>query len=357
MKETINFNQLLCRDNITIKDALKKLNRAETGCVIIVSDQGKLLGTLSDGDLRRSILSNQKLSASINTCYNKTPYFLVKDQHNEVELKTIFLEKEVSIIPIVDSNRVVVDYRHNISHIQYRRSDEGLSSLCHVPVVIMAGGKGTRLEPFTSVLPKPLIPVHGKPIIDHIIERFTELGCTEFYLTVNYKSRILRAYFDETHRDYQVHFVEESRQLGTAGSLHYLDGKFTSPFFVTNCDILVKADYFSVYNYHKHGKYDLTLVACAKEYVIPYGTCELNNNGDLSHIDEKPKYDFLVNTGLYVLNPEVLSEIPQSTPYDITNLITDLKRRGKTIGVFPIDDDAWTDIGQWAEYRKVLDQL
>jgi dTDP-glucose pyrophosphorylase len=357
MKETINFNQLLCRDNITIKDALKRLNQAETGCVIIVSDQGKLLGTLSDGDLRRSILSNQKLSTSIKTCYNKTPYFLVKGQHNEEELKSIFLEKEVNIIPIVDSNRVVVDYRHNINHIRHRVSDEGLSSLCHVPVVIMAGGKGTRMEPFTSVLPKPLIPVYDKPIIDHIIERFTELGCTDYYITVNYKSRILRAYFDETDRDYQVHFVEEDKPLGTAGSLRDLRGKFTSPLFVTNCDVLVKTDYLSVYNYHKHGKYDLTLVACAKEYVIPYGTCELNSNGDLSHIDEKPKYDFLVNTGLYVLSPEILSEIPQGIPYDITNLITDLIKCGKTIGVFPIDGDAWTDIGQWAEYRKVLDQL
>ena len=357
MKETINFNQLLCRDNITIKDALKRLNQAETGCVIKVSDQGKLLGTLSDGDLRRSILSNQKLSTSIKTCYNKTPYFLVKGQHNEEELKSIFLEKEVNIIPIVDSNRVVVDYRHNINHIRHRVSDEGLSSLCHVPVVIMAGGKGTRMEPFTSVLPKPLIPVYDKPIIDHIIERFTELGCTDYYITVNYKSRILRAYFDETDRDYQVHFVEEDKPLGTAGSLRDLRGKFTSPLFVTNCDVLVKTDYLSVYNYHKHGKYDLTLVACAKEYVIPYGTCELNSNGDLSHIDEKPKYDFLVNTGLYVLSPEILSEIPQGIPYDITNLITDLIKCGKTIGVFPIDGDAWTDIGQWAEYRKVLDQL
>ena len=126
---------------------------------------------------------------------------------------------------------------------------------------------------------------------------------------------------------------------------------------VTNCDIIIKTDYLDLYEFHQKNNYDITLVASMKNYTIPYGTCELNNNGDLSHIDEKPKYDFLVNTGLYVLNPEILSEIPQGIPYDITNLITDLKRRGKTIGVFPIDDDAWTDIGQWAEYRKVLDQL
>jgi dTDP-glucose pyrophosphorylase/CBS domain-containing protein len=357
MKETIDIKHLLCRENITIKDALKILNQAETGCLIVVDDKGKLLGTLSDGDVRRSILLTPKISNSIEACYYKSPYFLLQDQYSERELKTIFFEKEINIIPIVDSNHFVVGYKHNFGYLQHKAMSHSSARLSHVPVVVMAGGKGTRMEPFTSVLPKPLIPVHEKPIIDHIIDRFTELGCKNFYLSVNYKSRILKAYFEEQQRNYHVDFIEEDKPLGTAGSLHYLVDRFNCPFFVTNCDILVETDYVSLYNYHKQHGYDLTLVASAKEYVIPYGTCEVDNEGYFLQIDEKPKYDFLVNTGLYVLNPEVLNRIPQDVSYDITDLISDLNACGKTIGVYPIDDDSWTDIGQWTEFRKALAQL
>ena len=151
------------------------------------------------------------------------------------------------------------------------------------------------MEPFTKVLPKPLVPIHDKPIIEHIIERFTDVGCNEFYLTVNHKARILKAYFEELQTEYKIHFIEEKEPLGTAGSMRFLDGKFKQPFFVTNCDIIIKTDYSSLYEFHQKGGYDVTLVASAKEYIIPYGTCELNTEGHLSHINEKPHYDFLIN--------------------------------------------------------------
>ena len=206
-------------------------------------------------------------------------------------------------------------------------------------------------------MPKPLVPIHEKPIIEHIIERFTDIGCSDFYLTVNYKSGILKAYFDELKPDYEVHFVEEQGPLGTAGSLRLLEGSFDGPFFVTNCDIIIKADYVSLYKFHQDNGYDVTLVASAKEYVIPYGTCELNSDGHLSRINEKPKYDFLINTGLYVVNPDVLSLISENKVYHITRLIEDVKKEGKKVGVYPIDDNAWIDVGQWGEYKKALEYL
>jgi NDP-sugar pyrophosphorylase family protein len=126
---------------------------------------------------------------------------------------------------------------------------------------------------------------------------------------------------------------------------------------VTNCDIIIKADYASIYEFHQKGGFDITLVASAKEYVIPYGTCELNADGHLSHINEKPQYDFLINTGLYVLNPDVLKIIPENEFYHITHLIEDAKNQGKKVGVFPIDDDAWIDVGQWTEYQQVVTKL
>ena len=174
---------------------------------------------------------------------------------------------------------------------------------------------------------------------------------------MNYKSRILKAYFEELQPNYLFDFVEEEKPLGTAGSLSYLREKINKPFFVTNCDMLVEIDFNDLYNFHIKNRFDITLVASAKEYIIPYGTCELNKDGHLSHINEKPQFDFLINAGLYVLNPEVLNIIPENTEYHITTLIEDIKNSGKSVGVYPIDDNSWIDIGQWAEYKKAVEKL
>ena len=338
----------------TIRQAMKALNKTAEKCLLVVDNNKKLLGTLTDGDLRRSILAGAKFSVDISGCYNKKPAVLINKNYTKEESKKILRNKKLDLIPIVDEKHKVINYI-TWSSLNGGRNIE--KTPVDVPVVIMAGGKGARMEPFTKILPKPLVPVHEKPIIEHIIERFTDIGCDDFHLTVNYKGRILKAYFEELQPDYNIHFVEEQEPLGTAGSLQFLDGKFSNPFFVTNCDIIIKADYASLYDFHKKGGYDVTLVASAKEYIIPYGTCELNGDGHLSHINEKPSYDFLINTGLYVLNPDVLKLIPENKLYHITHLIKDAKNQGKKVGVFPVDDDAWIDIGQWAEYQKAVDKF
>ena len=339
----------------TIKKALKQISQTGEKCLIIVDKNNSLLGTLSDGDIRRAILGGIDISNTINDIYQKKPILLTKGRYNNKQVKKIFLDTKIDLIPVVNDNNEVIDIFTWAKF--FNNNKKKIESLENIPVVIMAGGRGLRLEPFTKILPKPLVPVHKKPIIEHIIERFTDVGCNEFHLTVNYKARIMRAYFEELHPDYGVHFIEEKEPLGTAGSLRFLDGKFSRPFFVTNCDIIVKADYATLYEFHQKGGYDVSLVASTKEYIIPYGTCELNTDGHLSHINEKPKYDFLVNTGLYVLNPEVLRMIPKNRFYHITHLIEDAKNQGKKVGVFPIDEDAWIDVGQWAEYKRINDLI
>jgi len=334
----------------SIKDALKKLSVTGEKCLIVIDQRSKLLGTLSDGDLRKAILSGAVLSDTIESLYQSKPTVLVEGSYNIDKAKKIFIKNKFDLIPIVDQNNVVVDVL--IWANVFKNDKKKIRQALDVPVVIMAGGRGSRLEPFTKVLPKPLVPIHDKPIIEHIIERFTEIGCSDFHLTVNYKGKILKAYFEELQPDYQVQFVEELEPLGTAGSLQYLQGCFDHPFFVTNCDIIIKTDYTNLYEFHKKGGYDITLVASAKEYIIPYGTCELNGDGHLSHINERPKYNFLINTGLYVLNPDVLECIPKNKHYHITHLIENIKNNGKKVGVFPVDEDSWIDVGQWAEYRQ-----
>jgi len=349
------MKNLIIEPDITIRQSLKRLNQGGEKCLIVIDKKNTLLGTLSDGDLRKAILLGAEIKDSISGIYQKNPTVLVVGSFSLRQVKKLFVKYKFDLIPIINDENELVDVL--TWDAVFKNGEKLIREKINVPVVIMAGGKGTRMEPFTKVLPKPLIPIHEKPIIEHIIERFTDIGCSNFHLTVNYKGKILKAYFEELQPKYNVSFVDEEEPLGTAGSLRYLEEKFEKPFFVTNCDIIIKADYNSLYEFHQKNGFDITLVASAKEYVIPYGTCELNGDGHLSHINEKPKYDFLVNTGLYVLNPDILKLIPQNKFYHITHLIEDLKNSGKKVGVFPVDDDAWIDIGQWAEYKNALNQL
>ena len=348
------MKNLLVKCDITIRQAMKVLDKTAEKCLIVVGDNNKLKGTLTDGDIRRSILKGAQFSENISHWFQSKPSFLIYGLYNKNDLKKLILENKHNLIPIIDKNSCVIDYETS-SSLSQPFIEKPINE--EIPVVIMAGGKGTRMEPFTKVLPKPLVPVHEKPIIEHIIESFLKAGCNDFFISVNYKSKILKAYFEEVNPSYNIDFVDEVEPLGTAGSLKFLDKTIKNSFFVTNCDIIVKANYQSLYNFHKEGGYDVTLVASAKEYIIPYGACKLNKNGHLSHIDEKPKYEFLINTGLYVLNPDVLKLIPKNSFYHITQLISDAEKVGRKIGVFPIDDDSWVDIGQWTEYQKAVDSL
>lgn len=346
------MKDITVKPNITIQQAMKALNKASEKCLLVIDENKKLLGTLTDGDLRRSILSGILVSENISNSFNANPTVLVNEKYNREQAKRILRSKKLDLVPIIDSNGIVIDFvTWSILGDEYQEQKD----LINVPVVIMAGGKGSRLEPFTKVLPKPLVPINERPIIEHIIEKFVARGCTDFYITINYKGRILKAYFDELQPKYNVYFIDEKDPLGTAGSLRLLQGKFDSPFFVTNCDIIIDADYNSIYKFHNKDDHDVTLVASTKEYIIPYGTCELNNNGHLSHIKEKPKYDFLINTGLYILNPNILELIPKDQFYHITHLIEDAKNQRNKVGVFPIDEEAWIDVGQWAEYQKAVE--
>ena len=348
------MKEITVQTNITVRDAMKILDKVSTKCLLIVDKTNKLLGTLTDGDLRRSILCGADSSEIISNCYYPNPITLKKNEFTTKQAKDLLRNEKLDLIPIVDNNNILVDY---VNWMTLGETNGPNKNLFDIPVVIMAGGKGSRLEPFTKILPKPLVPINDKPIIEHIIDRFTIFGCNDFHMTVNYKSRILKAFFEESQPDYKISFIDEKKPLGTAGSLHLLTGSFDDSFFVTNCDIIIKTDYDTLYKFHKDGGYDITLVASMKEYVIPYGTCELNDEGNLSHISEKPQYNLLINTGLYVLNPNVLNFIPKDKSYHITQLITDVNIQGGKVGVFPVDDDVWIDVGQWAEYQHTMDRL
>ncbi len=336
----------------TIREAMEALDKTAEKVLLVIDNDRKLIGTVTDGDIRRYILKEQKLNGTIEKAYYRDPIFIRKEDFNREEIKRLLTKKKIELIPVIDRNHRIVDFV-TWEKIFGNGIKENASTL-EVPVVIMAGGRGTRLEPFTKVLPKPLVPVGEKPVIDHIIDRFRAHGVSRFYITIQHMSRILRAYFEEKAPDFLVEFAEEESPGGTAGSLRLLVDKLDMPFFVSNCDVIIEADYGDLYRFHIKKGYDITLVASAKQFNIPYGICELNDGGNLKKILEKPNYNFLVNTGLYVLNPEVIDLIPDHKMFHITHLMEKVKENKGKIGVYPVSEKAWIDVGQWAEYREAL---
>lgn len=350
--------KLLIPADISIIEALKRLDETAEKVLFVVDGQSKLLGALTDGDIRRYILNGRSLDDSVAEVYNPHPKFVLEKECSADYLKQLFLKYKIEVIPILDEQHRLT----NIATWDKVFSEESKKTSrkrrkINVPVVIMAGGKGTRLDPFTKILPKPLIPIGDKPIIELIMDRFHEYGMTDFYVTLNHKSKMIKAYFEEFKTKYKITYIDEDKPLGTAGGLKYLPSKISGAFFVSNSDILIEEDYGKIMKFHKDNKNEITIVASVKNYNIPYGVCEIEKGGTLCKIKEKPSLSFLVNTGMYVVNSRALKTIPKDKFYHITQLIEDLKSDGKRIGVFPVSENAWIDIGEWEKYKDTLEKF
>jgi len=347
--------QFLVPQTHTIRQAMEQLEKTEEKIVFVVDGELRLVGSLTDGDIRRWILADGDLKAEVLRICNCNP-FVAEDGFDLDRLRADMLSGNFGCVPVVNASREVLRL------VFWKELFQGDGAIkpkrrLDMPVVIMAGGRGTRLAPFTNVLPKPLIPVGDRTIIEVIIDQFLRYGIDRFHLSINYKSKILKSFFEELAPAYSVAYLEESIPLGTAGGLRALYSSIPESLIVTNCDIVIQADLAELVSFHKDNDYDLTLVASLKEYNIPYGVCELEAGGSLSRIAEKPQYSFLVNTGMYVVRRDRLDLIPEQTRCDMTDFIERIKKAGGRIGVFPIGENAWVDTGEWTEYRKALDSL
>lgn len=328
------------------------LDQTPDKCLIVTEDSGKFLGTLTDGDIRRAILAGRLVSDNISEVYFKGASVLNQSSFNESSALSIIKENDLPLLPVLDKSGLVVDYV-SLQKLGIQQRDSDL--LTDTPVVIMAGGKGTRLQPLTNFLPKPLIPVGNETtLIEKIISQFTKFGCKKFIISVNYKSKLIKSYFEELNPDYEVKFIEEDKPLGTIGSLALAKEYIDRPFFVTNCDILVKANLSDFKKHHLDGNFNATIMVSTKRHVIPYGTCELKNDGSLAKIIEKPSHELLINTGLYFFDRTILDCITPNTKLDATDLIQLLINSSKGIGIFPINSDSWSDFGQLDELKNKL---
>lgn len=333
----------------TIFQALEQMDREIVKLLIVVDADTKFLSLLSVGDIQRAILANKNLEESVLTIVRDT--ILVGEVSDSREnLKKLILSKRIEFIPIVDENKNIVDvifWEDLTSEKRYNNQ-----TLKGVPVVIMAGGTGSRLKPITNIIPKPLVPVGEKAMIHIIMDKFMSFGCTEFYISISYKGEMIKQHLKELNLPCTIHYFEEDKPLGTAGSLSIIREKLSETFIISNCDILINQDYEEVLNYHLKSENKLTALAALKSFGIPYGVLETKTNGQLTSMQEKPSFNFQVNAGVYFLNNEALNLIADNEFYNITDMMEDLLKENKKVGVFPVSEGSWFDIGEWKEYQR-----
>lgn len=347
----VEFRPICIDCNATILAALKQMDMSKHK-LLIVTEDCRFRSMLSIGDIQRAIIKGAEMSCPVlDILRDKIKVASVHDNREDIE--KYVKEHKTEFMPIVDDDNNLVDviFWDELFHTHVGRRTEDFN----LPVIIMAGGQGTRLRPLTNVLPKPLIPIGEQTMMEDIMDRFVDCGCHDFYVSVNYKADIIKRYMDNLGKSqYHITYFQEDKPLGTAGSLHLLKDKIKDTFFVSNCDIIIDEDYGEILKYHRENHNEITVVAAIKNMAIPYGTLETKEEGLLSDIKEKPEYTFKINTGMYILEPHLIDEIPEDEFYHITFLIEKLMKKGRRVGVYPINEGSWTDVGNWEEYLKYV---
>lgn len=348
------LNKFIGTRDISIVEAMQRIDANSRGILFITDENGALAGTLTDGDIRRHLLGAGELTAPVSKAMKTTPKYLFVEQKDQA--KQVMERDSIKAIPILDGKRSIVDivllYENDAAT---QPAADG--SLAGVPVVIMAGGKGTRLYPYTKILPKPLIPIGDTPIVERILNQFHSFGTDKFYMTVNYKKGMIKSYFADLQPDYEIAYVEEAKPLGTGGSIRLIEEPLTQPVIVANCDALVRADYNDLYRLHKESGNDITMVSALKNITIPYGVLKSGKDGELLGIEEKPTLSYFINTGMYVINPETIKLIPKDTMFHMTELVEKVMQNGGKVGTYPVSEDSFLDMGEFSEMKRMEEKL
>ncbi len=335
----------------SIKKAILKMKKSGARTVVVTNPNKYLLGTLSSGDIQKSLLKNSDINSNVESIYNKNPKKIFIKNLNIQELKKLFLDGQYGLIPVVNNSNIV---QRIITWDEVFNNEKKLDKLKKIDIVIMAGGKGERLQPYTKVLPKPLVPIDNKPMLEHIIENFNYFNFKKFHLILNHHANLIKSYFESSkNKNYQVNFVKEPKPLGTIGGIHYLKKIKSKDFLIGNCDTLFRIDYLKFFETHKKNKNLITLVVSSENHVFPYGSCKLKSNRLIS-FKEKPSFHFMTNAGLYFAKKEIIKLIPRNKFFNMTDLINKCLKLKKKIGVYKISSEAWTDLGQLSDFKKAL---
>lgn len=345
-----DFNSYITPEK-TLREALFALRKSSLKTLIVLNEHEQYLGTITDGDIRRELLKKNSLNRKVIDIYNKNSTYFFQKDYSIQKLKQIFLKEQYMIIPIIDIKRKIVNVVTWSELFSNQRIKNKVPNT--VALVVMAGGLGTRLQPFTNILPKPLIPLNGKPVIEQILDYFNESGVNDIYISINHKAEIMKSFFKESRNKFKVKFIEEKNPLGTAGSLSLLKKK-SNDVFVTNCDSIFDFDLFDFYNFHVKSKKLISIVVSQKHYVFQYGDCFVDKSGNLKKIKEKPEYNFLANAGLYIINSKLFKFIPKNKKFDFVNLLEKLINSKIKIGVYPVSELSWQDTGDWTSFNKLM---
>ncbi len=347
-----DVSDIIVPQKLSIIDAIHKIDTTSKKILIVSDEDRRLSGVITDGDIRRWILKNGDLHRDVSNIMNRNP--ILVQSGDEASALNIMKSRFIDAVPVIDRERRVVDVVFWNDEVNGKLKRKGSVS---VPVVIMAGGKGTRLYPYTKILPKPLVPIGDTPIVERIIQRFVDFGARSFYMTVNYKKNMIKSYFNDIEKEYSLQFVEEETPLGTGGSLALLRDELETSFFVSNCDILIDADYSDILDYHRKNNHHMTVITSLKNFKIPYGVVELDCSGAIHKTREKPEYNYLVNTGLYLIEPELINMIPNNRVFHLTELVDLCITKGLKIGTYPVRENSWLDMGQFDEMENMLKKL
>ncbi len=326
----------------TILEAIQIIDHSALQITLVVDDTNHLLGTVTDGDIRRGILKGINLDSSVKQIMNPNPSVI---QSSDSRINALALMRNTTLhhIPVVDENNCVVDLEFINEFISTEAKDN--------PVILMAGGLGNRLKPLTESRPKPLLDVGGKPVLETILDSFIEQGFNNFYIAVNYKADMIREYFGDGSRwAVQIEYIHEDKPLGTAGAVGLFSGRTDKPIILMNGDILTKVDFRRLLKFHV--KQDASATVCVRDYSlqIPYGVIKADKQL-IYDIEEKPLLHFLVNAGIYTLSPDILDDISPDSYLSMTDLLKTLIENNKNISVFPIRE-YWIDIGHINEYGR-----
>lgn len=341
-----NINNIKLNINSTIKEALQIIDNGALQIALVVDENDTLLGTLTDGDIRRGLLKGLDLNSSVESIIFKTPT-IAKISDTKEEILKIALSKKLHQIPIVDENKKVLGLQEIEELIKPKDKTN--------KVILMVGGLGTRLRPLTENTPKPMLKVGNKPILQTIVEKFAEYGYTDIVMCVNYKSHIIQDYFgDGKEFDVNIEYVFEEQRMGTAGALSLLKEKPTEPFFVMNGDLLTNVNFEHLHTYHLSNNSLGTMCVREYDFQVPYGVVNISNS-KITSIEEKPTHKFFVSAGIYMLSPEVLEYIPKNKFYDMPTLFEKIISESKNAISFPLRE-YWLDIGRIEEYKKANEE-
>ncbi len=332
---------LFVDESATLREVIAVIDRAELQIALVVAPNRQLLGTVTDGDVRRGLLRGLGLDARAREVMTRDPITVAPDLsfHDDGWLLHKRLARR---IPVVGADRTVVGLA--------LPEDEIVPQKVANPVVIMAGGLGSRLGALTQDAPKPLLKVGSKPILETILEGFLAQGFEQFYISVNYKAQLIEDYFgDGSSWGADIRYIRETERLGTAGAMSLLETPPTVPIFVMNGDLLTKVNFRQMLEFHRVHRQQASVAVRKYEVRVPFGVVELQR-GNITGIVEKPQYHYFVNAGIYLLNPECLPLLPYNQPFDMPDLLSAVLAQNWSVGSFPVHE-YWLDVGRLDDFE------